>query len=349
MSVSVSIGLGGGYPIREYIPMAQLAESYGVDDIHVGDDIILRPAWPILTLIAEHTEHVRLGTGVTTSTLAHPAYHAAHLALLDELSGGRAVCGISRGGFNALLGIGLEKPLTLVRETVEVINRMLARDTAPYEGEYFNCSPALVFDHEPSRARVPLFIGTWGPKMSRLAGRIAAGIKVDCVADPSYFATLVENVCAGAREAGRNPDELEIMASPLCTISTDREAARSATKRKLAMYYPFLHPLTEIAGVTQAEIDAANGAYLAGDLDLAETLVSEAVVDALSISGTPDDVMPMVDALVEAGANHIGFGFTGDLGPGFEESMTLIGEQLVPRVRALEPTPHTARRTGDDT
>ncbi len=102
----------GDYPMSEYIRMAQNIGRYGFDELHVADDLLLRPTWPILALIGHHTAHMKVGPAIITPRLAHPAYHASNLVALDEVTNGRAVCGVGRGGFNPLIGIDhSDKPM----------------------------------------------------------------------------------------------------------------------------------------------------------------------------------------------------------------------------------------------
>jgi len=97
VTVDVGISVGGAYPMGRYPAIGRLAERVGVDELHVGDDLILRPAWPILGLLAEHTSRVRLGPGITSPTIVHPAAIAANVAALDELSAGPSAASAAAG------------------------------------------------------------------------------------------------------------------------------------------------------------------------------------------------------------------------------------------------------------
>ena len=91
MNTKISMMTPGTYPVRDYVPLAQQIENYGFDELHVADDLIMKPAWPILTLIGQHTNRITLGPAIVTPMIAHPVYHAANLVALDELTGGRAI------------------------------------------------------------------------------------------------------------------------------------------------------------------------------------------------------------------------------------------------------------------
>ncbi len=329
MAVKFSISMQGSYPLRDYIGMAQKIESYGFDAINIYDDLMFKPTWPIVTLVGEHTERIEVGPGIVTPQVVHPAYHAGHLAELDELTGGRAVLGIGRGAFMEFLGIEKQnKPITMVRESIQIIRRLLAGDRTLFEGEIFTATEELFFRFQPQRADIPIFIGTWGPKMCQLAGELATETKSDGMWDPNYVPILRENIDIGARRAGRDPGEVGICAGPLCSISSDRTAAVAAARRVLAVYLPYLHPMTEVAGVPADEIQQVRQAAAVGDFERGASYVSDLAVRKHSVSGTPADVIPQIEDMIAAGVTHVAFGHP--LGPDFDEAVDLIGSQILP-------------------
>lgn len=329
MAVKFSISMQGSYPLRDYIDMAKKIESYGFDAINIYDDLMFKPTWPIVTLIGEHTESVEVGPGIVTPQVVHPAYHAGHLAELDELTGGRAVLGIGRGAFMEFLGIQKQlKPITMVRESIQIIRRLLAGDRTPFEGEIFSATEELFFRFKPQRQDIPIFIGTWGPKMCQLAGELATETKSDGMWDPNYVPILRENIDIGARRAGRDPGEVGICAGPLCSISNDRAAAVAAARQVLAVYLPYLHPMTEVSGVPADDIQQVRQAAAVGDFERGASYVSDLAVRKHSVSGTPADVIPQIEDMIAAGVTHIAFGHP--LGPDFDEAVDLIGSQILP-------------------
>ena len=333
MTLKLSIMLTGSSSMHDYGWMAREIEGYGFDELHIADDLIMRPAWPILTLIGHHTERIKLGPAIVTPKIAHPVYHATNLAALDELTGGRAICGVGRGGLNTLIGI--EKPYKttlMLREAITVMRKVIARDPTPFTGEFFSTTGELLLHQQPVRSEIPIFIGTWGPRISQLGGEIATGIKADCVADPGYLGKLRENVHIGAERAGREPSESEIIVGPLCSISMDRPRAVSTMKLLLAIFLPFTSPMKEAHGIDDEQIRIANTAYLEGNYEKAEACVPDKAVQVFSLTGTPGDIIPRIEALVDAGATHVAFG--PPLGPDFEESIRLLGKKVVPYFRS---------------
>src|SRR5438105_949751 len=122
--VQLSIGISGSKPLSEYVALAQLVEQYGFHTLSIFDDLMFKPAWPILFAVAQHTERVRLGPSVCNPYLIHPAILAGHAALLDELSNGRAYLGIGRGAFLDFVHVQTPRPITAVRESVQLIRHL---------------------------------------------------------------------------------------------------------------------------------------------------------------------------------------------------------------------------------
>ncbi|CAN7305794.1 LLM class flavin-dependent oxidoreductase [Phenylobacterium sp. LjRoot225] len=328
MPTKFSIMVTGALPMGDYVPLAQQVEAYGFSQIHIADDLIFRPAWPILTMIAMNTSRLRLGPFIVTPQVAHPVYHAANLAALDELSGGRMVCGVGRGGFNPLLGIvNPTRPVKMLKEAWLLMTRMLEGGREPFDGEFFKATHDLYYQFDVSR-KIPLFIGTWGHQMARMAGGIAPGMKIDCTASPTHIAELRAEFIAGARAAGRDTSAIEIIAGPLAAIDEDRAAAQDTIRGMLALLQPFLAPMTYAAGITQDEIDAAYNAHVAGDIEKAKALVTDKAIAAFSLTGTPKDVIGQIEAMIAGGADHIAFG--PPLGPDPSRSLRLIGEEILP-------------------
>lgn len=332
MPIKLSVMLTGSLPMQEYASKAQAIERYGFDELHIADDLIFRPAWPILALVGASTERITLGPAIVTPQVANPVYHAANLAALDELTGGRMVCGVGRGGFNTMLGIERPyKPIAMVREAVALMRRMLAGSTELFTGEHFRATVDLRFQFEPLRREIPIFIGTWGPKMCALAGEIASGVKADCTWNPAYLRQLRAHLIAGAKRANRNPESLDITVGPLCSVSRDAAAARREARRMLALLLPFLAPMTDAIGLTAERISRITDAARSRGLDHAQELVPDEAVRAFSMTGTPAEVIPQIEEMVDVGATHIAFG--PPLGPDFDEALQLLGEEILPRFR----------------
>lgn len=334
MPVRFSVMFTGMFSMRAVPALARQIEEAGFDELHVADDLVFRPAWPMLAIAAAHTTRIKLGPFIVTPQVAHPAYHASNLAALDELSGGRAICGVGRGGFNPLIGIsGPKRAVAMLREAYLVMRRMIDGDRSAFIGEFFTATEGLYFQYAVERRSIPIYIGTWGPQMAHMAGKLAPGIKADCVANPAYVRILGDQMRAGAAAVNRDPLGLDLIVGPLCSVSSDRDRAVRVTKELLALLQSALAPMTGNEGITPEQIASAEAAFHAGDIDRAVSHVSDRAVNAFSLTGTPSDIIPKIEALIDAGATNIAFG--PPLGPNFGEALHLIETQVLPCFKSV--------------
>lgn len=203
------------------VALAKQAEQAGftygwVFDSHV---LWLEP-YPMLTLMADATERMRLGTCVTNPAVRDITVTASALATLNLVSKGRMVLGIGRGDSSRrVLG---KKPTTLARleEATLQIQDLAEGRAVEHEGEQVRLQWA-----QGDSARLPIWIAGYGPKVLNMAGRIANGIILQ-FADPHLIKWCMSFVEEGARAAGRDPKAIEVMAAAPVWVSDDLEEAR---------------------------------------------------------------------------------------------------------------------------
>ena len=319
--------------MREYITLAKLAEKYDFHTLSIFDDLMFKPAWPILFTVAQHTQRIRLGPSVSNPYLIHPAILAENAVLLDEISGGRAYLGIGRGAFLDFLEVETPRPISAVREAIELARRLWRGDRSAYHGRVFHATELAHLMWEPERADIPIMVGTWGPKMCRMAGALADEIKAGSMWSAKYGNYMWEHIEAGARDAGRDPQEVGLVFGPLTSISEDREVARTFAQRTLAFYLPYLAPMPEFVGVEPEEVARVQAATSSGDIDAAAALVSDLALEQFALYGTPHDVIEQIERMVDAThVTRIEFGMPH--GPeGSETAIHLLGKDVLPHFR----------------
>lgn len=164
------------------------AEELGFDHAWTFDHLMWRglrskpwfSALPTLTAAAVRTSRLRLGTLVATPNLRHPLTFAKEIMSLDDVSGGRALCGIGAGaitGFdNEVFGAS---PLSLAdrsarfREFAELTDLLLRLRETDYEGEHYQARGAAMYPGCVQEPAVPLAIAAAGVRTMRLAARLA--------------------------------------------------------------------------------------------------------------------------------------------------------------------------------
>lgn len=333
--------LHGTLPLDAYGPLAGRAERFGFADVTVHDLLLRRPVWPLLCDIARATGRVQVGPNVTHPYLVHPAMTAASVAHLDELSGGRAVLGIGRGSLYGLVGLRPAGGLAAVSEAVELIRMLVEGRQEAWKGEVFELAPGPALQFGTGR-RVPVYLGTFGPNGARLAGGIADGVRCAGQWDPAYLSPIHGWVREGAAAAGRDPDEVDVIAENWTCLHPERALARRHARRVLATFLPHLGPMLEFYGVDDEEVRAATAASVHGD-ERALTAIRDSTVDRFMAAGDLSDLRGGLDRLADAGVTAVSF--SGVLGPDPELALDMLGAEVAARSATASGTETAAAGT----
>jgi 5,10-methylenetetrahydromethanopterin reductase len=328
--VQLSFGISGSKPLSEYILFAQTVEEYGFHTLSIFDDLMFKPAWPILFAIAPHTQRIRIGPSVCNPYLMHPALLAEYAAMLDEMTDGRAYLGIGRGAFLDFVDVSSPKPITTVREAIGMVRRLWRGDTAPYDGAVFRATEAAQFQFKPPRPDIPIMVGTWGPKMCHMAGTSADEVKAGSMWSDTYGRHMWDHIAAGMADAGREPDSVGLVFGPLTSISEDRAQAQAYARQTLAFYLPYLAPMPEFVGMEPEAVDRIGAATSRGDMENAVAQISDEILGHFALYGTPDDIIAEIERMTsETNVTRIEFGMPH--GPdGSHLALHLLGKQVLP-------------------
>jgi len=303
----------GDAPVARLVERARLAEANGYSAVWMADERFYREVYSCLGQLAEHTSKVLLGPCVTDPFARHPALTAMAIATLDQISGGRAILGMGAGisGF-AELGIERRKPARAIREAIELIRTLLGGATADF------CGEVVAFDHgrlsfAPLRAAIPVYVASNGPLGQRVAAEIADGVIMEACGSPAEVDALRTAVGGAARQAGRDPQAIRIIARLNAAVAADGRAARNTVRPAVARYLGAgrLRSRTAAAqGLTlpaEAVAAVAGAPYAAGVTPYLPLLplVTDRHVDAFTLAGSVEEVAEHVTALRRAGADAI--------------------------------------------
>src|SRR3972149_10572717 len=167
------------YPYWKTTFFAMLAEKMGFHYTWITDHFNNRNVYVSLSMIANYTDKIMLGPGVTNPYLVHPVVTAQAVASLTELAPARVICGLGVGDKTTLkmLNVVQEKPLSAIRETVTIVRSLTSGNSVDVEGDIFNISGAKFSFRAPTPGKI--FIGPQGPKMLMLASEIGDGVLIN--------------------------------------------------------------------------------------------------------------------------------------------------------------------------
>lgn len=239
--------------IERIVSLAKQAEAGGFKYGWMFDShVIWMDPFPLLTLMAANTKAMRLGTCVTNPAVRDVTVASSLFATLNLASHGRMQLGIGRGDSSRrVLG---KKPTTIenLEEFVRVFRALNSGEAVDYEGTEARFPWAT--------AGVPrVWVAGYGPKVLRVAGRIADGIILQ-FADPDLIAWCLGFVREGAKAAGRDFKKIEIMSAAPVWVSNDLAVARERVR-----WFPALvsnHVVDLIAKYKAEELPAALVSYV---------------------------------------------------------------------------------------
>jgi probable F420-dependent oxidoreductase len=219
-------------PWGEYLAMARAAEDAGFDSIWLGDHLLYRDegkpergpweVWTMLGALAAATERVELGPLVACTAFHPPGLIAKMAATLAEVSGGRFVLGLGAGWNEAefrAFGLPYDHRVSRFEEAFTIIRGLLAGERVTLRGSYVQAEDLVLLPRPASQPK--LLIGSNGPRMLSITlPHVGAwNTWFDSYGNtPEGFADLNEKITRTARDAGRDPAEIERSACALVAL-----------------------------------------------------------------------------------------------------------------------------------
>jgi alkanesulfonate monooxygenase SsuD/methylene tetrahydromethanopterin reductase-like flavin-dependent oxidoreductase (luciferase family) len=278
-----------------YIESLRTAESVGYDRAWLVDGQMLwQDVYVYLTHGLAATERIAMGPAVTNPFTRHFTVTASVIATLADLHPGRVLLGIGRGD-NAVRTLGHDPvPTRELGEVVPMLRELVSGRPIAYRGREVHIRWA--------DESVPIMMPATGPRNLRLAGALADIVMVYVGVHPASVRWAIDHVRAGAEDAGRDPDAVEI--SLLCAMWVGDDQDEAWAKCRWA-----------------PAACANHTAYLTGDL-----------VDDFTLAGSPDKVLSRLRELSELGVDEVSCAYLN----GAVDQMKLVGREILP---ALPPAP----------
>jgi alkanesulfonate monooxygenase SsuD/methylene tetrahydromethanopterin reductase-like flavin-dependent oxidoreductase (luciferase family) len=321
----VEINSAAHYPAAGVIELVELAEKVGFGAFWKGESNSTDPV-VLLSAAASRTKTIKLGTAIYHIYGRSPVTLGIQAATLQDLSGGRLFLGlgVANKSIAGWHGGVFDRPLRRAREYIDIVRKVAAGERVEYEGEIYQTGKRFQLSWKPSHPSFPVYLAGLGPQMTRLVGKIADGVFIN-MATPAKIREIAARVREGAKEAGRDPSKIEIIAKCRVSLNPDRAIARSRLRQVLTFYNLADHYSDMLKGLGfEAEVGAIQNAFQQGGFKAAMGALTDAYMDSLpvipgtSISEIKERLLPFA----EAGATRL----------------------VIPYVPATEPVVEDARR-----
>lgn len=293
------------HDVEQTLDLTRRAEGAGFTYGWLFDSHVLwREPYVLLTLMAQATERMRLGTCVTNPATREPSVTASSLAVLNEVSHGRMDLGIGRGdSARRVLG----KPPTTMKtleQAIQAIRGLVEGRTIEYEGAELNLPWT-------GKYTLPVWVAGYGPMAIGMTGRVADGLILQ-LADVDLIRWFVGQLREAEETAGRARGSVRVQAAAPAHIGP-REDGRERTRWFPALVsnhvvdlvnrYPREQLPDALTGYVRdrtgydyqhhAEVGSDNAAF-----------VGDEVVDRFSVLGEADEHIAKLHELAEAGVDQ---------------------------------------------
>lgn len=263
------------------VAAAKRAEDLGFDFVSSNDHLHgtspNNETWTMLSWMAAATSRIHLATRVLATPYRHPAVLAKMAETFDRLSGGRLILGLG-GGYSdeefRAFGLGERSPRDKVdgmAEAIEIARGLWSESSFTFEGRLYR-TEAAELTPKPTR-RIPIWVGTYGPRALAVTGRLADGwIPTYELAPPDEVKVMRERVLAAANEAGRQPEEIT------CVYNLDVRVEENADVESYVIAGSAPELAEKLAGFARIGFQAINLCPAGpGDDEQAELLATEVI------------------------------------------------------------------------
>jgi F420-dependent oxidoreductase-like protein len=329
--MKLAIEIGGAQPDKLDLTTewVQFAERLGVEMAFSAEAWWSDAVTP-LAYLADKTNRIKLATGIMQITARTPAMTAMTALTLHDLTGGRFVLGLGASGpqvVEGLHGVRYKKPLTRLRETVEICRMIFAGEKVRYQGKVFQL-PLPDSDGKPIRiahesAEIPVYLATLGPNSLHFTGAAADGW-LGTSFSPDHPGAHVDYLSAGAAEAGRSLQEIDLCVSVRVEIGDNVEDMIERRKQGVAFNMGgmgsettnFYNDAFKRAGY-EDDARAIQSLWIAGKRDEAAKRVPDAMVTEFQALGTREMVQERLRRYKEVGVTTLKLGLdsAGPIGP----------------------------------
>mgnify|MGYP001079023767 FL=1 len=304
--ISIGIDWQGKIDYKALCEKVQIADAVGVHSAWVPE-AWGRDAFTILTLLADKTQHIQLGTAIVNTYSRTPAALAQHFATMDELAGGRMLLGLGTSGPQVIEhfhGVEFKPPLQRLREYVEIINTIMRGEPLKYSGKLFDLQRGFKLRFKPVRNHIPIYLATINAKSVKMTAELADGW-LPILIPLEHLKSEIDNVRQASVAAGRPASAVSVRAPGTVTVTPHVDKARAASAGMLAFYIGrmgafYAAQLTRL-GYGDA-VETIKKAWEGGS-QLAGEAVPYQLVDATGCVGSVEEGIERLQAQEESGVD----------------------------------------------
>jgi len=270
---------------KEGIAQTIEAECIGLGGVWASERWETKESGALLGAMAQATTNIRLCTGTTHFGTRHPMVLAGMASTLQSLSDGRFEMGIARSvaGRWKQIGAPAQTNQSMI-DSLDIIKRLWAGQTVSYRGPAGDF-PELVFADLPEKI-TPVHLAALGPKTLAVAGKHFDGVILHPFLTPQGVSNSIKIVHNAARQAGRNPTDVKIIAAVVVAPDLSEQDTNAAVYSRAATYFVHRVMATPIIKINDWDLSQLDPIIATGLEDLETQQVSVEVLRAKMIEAS---------------------------------------------------------------
>ena len=323
----IAITLPAGPKVADTIEFVASSERAGFTDAWFADGSP-PDSLTLCAALSQRTSNIRIGVAVTPVFTRTPAVLAATANALEQLMPGRFVMGLGSSSHNIVEGwngVHFERPLTRVKETLQMVQSMLRGEKSGFELETLRSHG---YRQMPMSSPPPIYAAALRPKMIEMAAEFADGLILN-LWPKNVLAKMLDHKAKGATRAGKDPDSIEVVNRAMVLVTDDKAEARYRFRAAFAPYYatPVYNKFLSWAGYDSVAAEIREG-WAARDRARTTNALSDDLIDEIAVIGSADECRERIRWNAESGVHT---NIIAPLGASPEDSQRTV-EAFAPRM-----------------
>lgn len=301
----IAISLPAGPNIQSSFSLIKWAEDNGFHDAWFADGNA-PDALTLAGVVSAHSKHLRFGTAVTPVYTRTPAVLAATVNTIGQALPGRFILGLGSSSHTMIEGwngLKFDRPLTRVKETVQLVRSMLGGEKSAHELQTLRSHG---YRQTPMQNPPPIYMAALRQKMLETAAAVGDGVILN-LWPKSALPKMIDHIRIGAKSVGKVWQDVEVVNRHMVCVTNDVAAARNRFRSAFAPYYatPVYNKFLAWAGYAEVAKTISEG-WIAKDRGKTKNALSDDLVDQIAVIGSAEYCQERIRYATSEGVNtHI--------------------------------------------
>ncbi|OLS26710.1 MAG: 5,10-methylenetetrahydromethanopterin reductase [Candidatus Heimdallarchaeota archaeon LC_3] len=253
---------------------------------------------------------------------SHPINIAGNIALIDEISKGRAYIGLAQGAWLNYLELASKHPISALKDAYRCIIHLLNKKGESFESKYFPLKGKDVLKWQIIQSNIPMLLGSWGPQTIKACKPYISEVKFGGTANPDLIPWALDTI---------DDKSIGIVLGCVTVVDEDGDKARNLARKEVAPYLPIVGKLDPSLSISNDLFQEIVEATQINDLDKASEFIDDELLAKFTFSGTPEEIVAQAIQIFNSGGSRIEFGTPH--GVNSIKGIKMLGKEVLPVIR----------------